>query len=181
MSSMGNPCADRSPRAGVTGMMCLQPHLEHFLVVPHQADGRAGVWVEAQVAAADDALAARRRRLQLLLQPGQLRGRYAAAKLDKPVEAGLGSGAACGAGWGNMKTRCYKHATHAFSHLRTISPHATDARPCSSHARTHLRCRPTSPLPLFLSSLGLFASSSARACSCSGWPAAVGRRMCGRG
>ena len=45
-----------------------------------------------------------------------------------------------------------------------------------SHSAPHLRCTPSSPLALFFSSFGLLASSSARACSCSGWPAAWGGR-----
>ena len=60
-------------------------HLQHLVVVPEQAGGRAGVGVEAEVASGEHALPRRRRLPQLALQPGQLRRRQAASELDKPA------------------------------------------------------------------------------------------------
>lgn len=176
--------------------MCLQPHLEHFLVVPHQADGRAGVWVEAQVAAADDALAARRRRLQLLLQPGQLRGRYAAAKLDEPVRRGRGSGERV-LGAGHHRTdnavQCCAamgaphaaHATEVWPWLLIVLCILTSAAHATSQAYQHPfppALQPRQPLAAVLVLVGVVclqqgAGLLVKRVACSSWAAHVRQQV----
>lgn len=91
--------ADASSVGGVAilvGVPCQGAHhgtvvplqqLEYLVEVPHEAGRSARLGMEAQVARGQHTLAARRSLLQLLLQPCQLRGAQAAAKLDKPAEA----------------------------------------------------------------------------------------------
>lgn len=119
-----------------------------------------------QVAGRNHALPSSSRLLQLPLQPGQLRRRQPAAKLDKPG----GSRGARSEGVPSQTCMQGGSAWHQPVPCHALSCHAM---PCHDMG-AHLRCGPTRPAPLFLSSLGLLASSKARACSCCGWPAANG-------